>query len=233
LLSLLISSKPALWYVLITIGKFGFEREVVEKSTIDNIPIPSFEDLSQQNLGKIVPLFDAIVNENTEESWADVDTWVASLYGFQERDLQVIKDTLRLNLPFAENRKAAYSLPSTIDIDAFCSALEGELTPWTKPLNRSVRVLPAHFSATSPWGMVQIKLNRFSTDSAHTGIQADLRDLMGVGDQVAATEFIYPDPTKDCLWLGRLNQARYWSISQAHLTARRIVWEHTDLLIGP
>jgi hypothetical protein len=52
-----------------------------------------------------------------------------------------------------------------------------------------------------------------------------------IADQLAATEVIHPATATGCLWLARLNQARYWSNSQAKLAARRITWEHVDFLV--
>ena len=39
-LALVLGSKLAIWFALITSGKFGFEREVVEKAALDRIPLP-------------------------------------------------------------------------------------------------------------------------------------------------------------------------------------------------
>jgi hypothetical protein len=49
---------------------------------------------------------------------------------------------------------------------------------------------------------------------------------------MAATEIIIADDRASVLWIGRLNQARYWSSSQARLVARTLVWEHVDFLSG-
>jgi hypothetical protein len=53
-----------------------------------------------------------------------------------------------------------------------------------------------------------------------------------VADKLSATEVVYVDEQANRLVLGRLNQARYWTSSQARLAARRIVWEHVDFLSG-
>lgn len=53
-----------------------------------------------------------------------------------------------------------------------------------------------------------------------------------LADSVAATEIFHHDDMADNLWLARLNQKRYWTISQARLAVRRIVWEHAAFLKG-
>jgi len=60
----------------------------------------------------------------------------------------------------------------------------------------------------------------------------DWAEVLRIADSLAATEVVYPDPVTKCLWVARLNQARYWSHSQARLVARRVVWEHLDTLFG-
>lgn len=62
--------------------------------------------------------------------------------------------------------------------------------------------------------------------------QDDWPEILQIANDLATTEIIYPDAESGCLWMARLNQARYWSRSQARLAARRIVWEHLDALLG-
>ena len=228
-LALLLGSKLVLWYALITSGKFGVEREVVEKFIIDSIPIPSFEDLKRTDLEQIDELFEALVREDTETTWVRVDDWVVSLFGLRGRDLQVITDTLRFNLPFADNRRAAQSAPSGPEVASFCSTLSSEIKPWAKRAGKKIHVVPVRLPAVSPWGIVQV--GAASRSSQPTANQ-DWAEIVREADRLAATEITLPDSEAGWLWLARLNQARYWSRSQAQLVACRIVWEHVDFLSG-
>lgn len=49
-LALVLGSRVALWISLITSGEFGFEREVVEKSILEEVAIPPFESLAQDRV---------------------------------------------------------------------------------------------------------------------------------------------------------------------------------------
>ena len=230
-LALLIGSKPALWYSLMTCGKFGIEREVVEKITIDNIPVVPFESLDSAALEAVPVLFDAIVKEDSRENWAKVDAWAASLYGLNEQDLQVIDDTLRYNLPFASNKKAAQTPPTKDEVVAFCCSLKNELVPWAQREEMVVEVQPLSLPVGSPWSVFRICAS--AADSELCAMSADeWPEVLRVADRLASTEIILPDPETKSLWIARLNQARYWSRSQARLVARRIVWEHLDTLFG-
>ncbi len=111
---------------LITSGEFGFEREVIEKSIVEEIPIPPFESLEQDCVKEAEDLF-ARLNKQGGKIWPEVDAWVAKLYGLGERDLTVICDTLQFNLPYAANREMAQSPPSTGQINIYCERLKRNL----------------------------------------------------------------------------------------------------------
>lgn len=228
-LAMLVGSKCALWYALMTSGEFGFERESIEKLTIDKIPAPPFEAFDPSDLKQIDLLFEGLVRGDCETGWARVDAWVASLYGLRSRDLQVISDTLKYNLPFSRSQNAAQSVPALPEVNEFCSTLSSELKPWAQRTGREIYVLPTSLPAVSPWGVVRVG---FVPPSAKPPTNQDWPEIVRVADQLAATEIIHPDSAAGCLWLARLNQARYWSRSQARLVARRIAWEHVDFLVG-
>ncbi|NQU60925.1 MAG: N-6 DNA methylase [Rhodospirillales bacterium] len=228
-LALVLSSKIALWYALITSGEFGFEREVIEKFIIENIPMPPFDSLEPAVQEQIVPLFDSIVKSEHEGNWARVDSWVASLYGLRKGDMQVISDTLKFNLPFAENKNIAQALPSKKEMDTFCQVLSAELRPWAERSRTVIKIFCAPRLQTSPWGIVRVGFQGTSTKQTTDIGPADWAEVFRVADQMAATEIIHPDYERNCLWIGRLNQARYWSHSQARLVARRIIWDHIEM----
>lgn len=228
-LALLISSKPAFWYMLMASGEFGFEREVVEKVIIDNIPIVPFESLNPDALETIDELFNAIAKDDSPENWVKVDTWAASLYGLNEQDLQVIDDTLRYNLPFAANKRAAQQTPTKNEVAAFCSTLTNELTPWGKREGLQIDVQSLPLPVASPWSVLCLTAEG---DEKKAAPADEWPEILQLADRLASTEVVLPDPDNNRLWLARLKQARYWSNSQARLVARRIVWEHLDTLFG-
>ena len=122
-LTLLLGSRLSLWHALVVSGKFGFERDTIEKATIDSLPVVPIEDLDEDNLETLDRLFEALAAGDSQTTWADADRWVASLYGLNERDLQVIDDTLTYHLPFSTNRQAAYRPPDSSLQAMFCDTL--------------------------------------------------------------------------------------------------------------
>lgn len=231
-LALLVASKPALWFVLMTSGRFGFEREVVEKAVIDSIPVPPFEQLPPSDREQIASLFEVVSHRDDDESWARVDAWVAKLYGLGRRDLDIIEDILRFNLPFAENKRMAQAVPAEPELERFRIALDAELQSWAKRLNVELKVslckLDRQQHVALPWRVIRIDTN----ESGRTSTFDDWPEVLSIADRLASTEVLHPDPEGGGLWIARLAQARYWSASAARLLARRIIWEHADQLFG-
>ena len=230
-MALLLGSTPALWLALITSGEFGFEREVIEKSTIDGILIPDFETLASADKRRVESLFKSVAVDSNPSAWKEIDAWIASLYGLHERELQVIADTLRFNLPFAENKKDAQARPSREAVEKFCDTLVAELQPWGHRSGKEITAEVELPSNTSPWRGIKLCLTPARAEIV-SAERPDWSHILKVADRFAATEVIYPDADAGCLWLGRLNQARYWSQSQARLVAQRVIWEHIALLAG-
>ncbi|MDT8315440.1 N-6 DNA methylase [Roseomonas mucosa] len=229
---LILSSKLALWLALITSGEFGFEREAIEKSTIDGIPVPDPERLSSVERRRIDALFDRVAEGGTQKAWEAVDSWAAEIYGLRDRDVQTISDTLKYNLPFAENRRRAQSSPSAAEIARFCDTLAEELAPWGARFGASIVAEPEVASVAAPWRGIRItrKANKIPEGQSVAG--KGWFEVLRLADQLAATEVTFPGTDGDSLWLGRLDQARYWTETQARQVARRLVWHHIDFLSG-
>lgn len=225
-LALVLGSKFALWHALVTSGRFGFEREVVEKFVLDEIPIPPFETLSAADRSKISELFEELAGAESDQLWQDVDQWVADKFNLTTDDLRVIGDTLRYHLPYSANVEEAQSPTSTHQRLEYSQFLADELKPWAERYSIPLKVDLMHSASNSPWCFVRI----FKSDR-RDGSHNSFSDFpIQWADELAATECVLQDDRLQQIILGRLNQARYWTFSQARLTARRLIWENIDFL---
>lgn len=224
-LHLVLGSRFALWYTLMTSGEFGFEREVVEKATLDRIPIKPFGDLSEVERAKAEEIFTAIAVGN-DDGWKLADAWVGALYDLKPRDLQAIEDTLRYNLPFADAQQAAQQEPDRETIDRFCTILTQELSAWSHNESAAIGIRALSRPLLSPWQMLAVS----GADAAATSpLPADVwRALERAADELAATELVVEEASH-CFAVARLAQGRYWSETQARLLARRLIWSHPRL----
>lgn len=225
-LALVLGSRFAVWWALMTSGKFGVERDVIEKIAFERMPVPDFDQLEDGQVEFIDRLFDDLVSGGC--SWKDVDKWVVDLYGLPKSDLQSIEDTLAFGLPFSAQRARAEQPPTSEDISEFCEILAAELRPWTKRFNSEIKIRPTQTDRLSPWTCIELRrVDALATDTPVK--DEEVSALLRAADAVAATE--------SDLWLesgqllhARLAQARYWTKTRARILAQRIIWTHLDLL---
>ena len=223
-LALLLGSKFVIWLALMTSGKFGFERDVIEKATLDRIPLADFEKLTISQLHDVKTLTAGL--RSGDVSWDAVDKWVANLYGLSGRDLQVISDTLEFNLPFSQNVMNAQASPSTGELDHFCSTLREELHPWCDRFDTTLVVQQVHELELKPWQTISVRTK--VNDGSETITLPDKNAFLKVANEAAPSEILIRDKQGGLL-IGRLAQKFYWSETQARLLAQRIVWSHSDL----
>ena len=226
-LALVLGSKFVVWFALVTSGEFGFEREVIEKATLDRIPLPAFDKLEVSRRREIAPLVDGL--QSGEVTWDEVDEWVNDLYGLGKRDLKIILDTLKLNLPFAENTRNAQASPGSAERERFREVLRGELLPWCDRFGSTLTVDEIPPPAMSPWQAIAVRRPR--REPTETVPADDLAGLLNTADAAAASEILV-DNGSDGLLIARLAQRRYWSETQARLLAQRIAWSHVEQLKG-
>lgn len=225
-LALIFGSKLAVWMALVTSGEFGFEREVIEKATLDRIPFPDFDTTTPDQREEAVALFERLCAGDA--SWDEVDAWVGRLYGLGSRDLQVISDTLMFSLPYAENKCRAQQPPSLEKLSRFCDVLAGELAPWCERFGTSLTVAPMSQPAGSPWSGIALQAGAVK-EAIPT---SDWVGMQRAADETASSEVLVRTDDSGLL-IGRLAQQRYWSDTQARLLAQQIIWSHLDMLRGP
>lgn len=223
-LVLVLGSRFALWFALVTSGKFGFERDVVEKAALNRLPLPDVRAFGKSEFEAICSLFDQLVAGAA--SWSDVDQWVAHLYGLGSNDLQVIADTLTYNAPFSAAKLAAQAPPQ--DLTSFCEQVERELAPWAKRFGTTFKASPIPTRSLSPWCGITIER---SGNAANTDLPQHWDGLLHVADASAATEMVV-HASSNLLFVVRLAQQRYWTTTQAQLLAQHIVWNELDFISG-
>ncbi|AFL73521.1 HsdM family class I SAM-dependent methyltransferase [Thiocystis violascens] len=230
---LLLGSRFSLWYALVTSGKFGVERDTIEKFTIDDIPVIPFEDLDAEARSRIDSLFSDVATADNDDQWGAVDSWVAHLLGLKERDIQVIADTLDCNLPFARNVRLSQTAVSIAQTEAFNQALTAALQPWGNRLGLTVSVTQVSPSeGVGSWQVLRVSTSGSGHHPSSADDNLDWAQIIRLADRMAAVEILHPDPGNRSVWIARLRQRRYWSLSQARILAQRIIGEQTAILFG-
>ncbi len=201
------------WFHLVTSGKFGVEREVWYLEDINNFPVFPFEQLTPKQIDEMNDLFTQLSDRRLSRS--SLDAWTIGLYGLGIRAAELIADTLRMNLPHQENRNHAGGVPEKEMVEAFAARLSERLSPF---IRTPVYLVPS--KAGDPYRVLVLGEPR-PTSVELAGMQL----VLDTADKLASSECIVLD-NQERIWIARLAQRRYWTLSRARMTAARLLHEY-------
>lgn len=211
-LALLLSSRLFEWYNLVTGGKFGVEREVWHKVDVDAFPLMPLDRLDAARKAEVMPLFDAFAAGRVGRD--AVDAWVLAIYDLGLRAGEVIADTLAMASPHQASMQHAAGRPEPAMIEAFAARVRERLRPFAAI---EVRVVPG--TPGDPYQALVIAPEPTEADAHHPIAQRVLQ----LADRLGSSEYVLTDDTAGRIWLGRLAQRRYWTLSRARLTAAHLL----------
>ncbi len=233
-LHLFIHSDVWIYYLLATSPEFGAERRTSRKADLDNFPIVPLESLGEEQTAVIRRLSAELVSSRSPP-WNEIDAFFAKLYGLREYDLQVVRDTLSVSLPYDSARARACALPARAERAAFRDAVKKALSPAVAAVNGSLNVElwnppTPEGRVASPFGVLILTTgNRGPADIASIADGA-IGPILEYADETGATQVIQPDPAG--LVVGVYNQYRYWTLSRARLLSGDILRLHLDVITG-
>lgn len=225
-LVVILGSRTALWLALVTSGKFGVEREVIEKTTLDAIPVPPWEGITDAAKARVDAIFGRL-SAGDKSAWVEADAVAADLFGLTVRDREVIEDTLTFGLPYSRARHNAEAETTRPEVDAFRMTLQTELDPLAARLGLQMTTFTLDVDRRAPWRVIGLHLAKGKSDGPPT---SDVEQVLRAADQLAATELTM-EFGQGGLVLARLDQRRYWTRTQARLAAQEIFWSHLPALM--
>jgi hypothetical protein len=224
-LQLFVHSSVWLHYALLTSAKFGAERRRFYKADLDECPIIPLDELTDKQRHAIRTLSARLIAEE-KGVFSDIDSFFGSLYGLDELDLEVVRDTLDVCLPYDESRKRACQTPTNAETETFRRRLESVLHPFFKVLGKKLHVTvckpdDAQLKTKVPFNVLLV--------SQHGRVIAEpdalFHDMiLRLADDTGATRIL--QPVDGGLLLGILSQYRYWTPSRARLLGAEIVRQH-------
>jgi hypothetical protein len=223
-LQLLTHSDLWMHYALLTSPKFGAERRRVYQEDLEGFPIVPWAKLSPDQRATARTLSNRLLAEDSGV-FADIDAFFAGLYGLRPRDMEVIRDTLSMELPFKSVRAKASARPGSRQRREFCVRMEGVLRPFFRRLGQSISVdIPAitGVAEDGPFSVVRIGNERQLPLPVDDGIA---RQALELANRTGASMAIIETNTPRTCFVGILNHARYWTPSRARLCAIRILRE--------
>ena len=207
-----------------TSPKFGVERRKFYKGDLDNCPIIPYERLTVAQKRVFLKLCVELERDTPPASvFSEIDDFFGNLYGLKPIDIEVIRDTLAVCLPYGGSRSRACGQPSVEDVSRFNKRLESFLKPFFRVLRK------------------EACLTVFNPPRDNSNVQVPFRVLfLGFGKQMPVVpEVLFKDTilkladdtgatriiqqVKGGLVIGLLNQYRYWTPSRARLLGAEIV----------
>lgn len=212
-------------YILMTAPVFGAERRRIYKTDLDECPIIPFERLNGEQRQIVAMLSQRLLNCDINVM-PEIDAFFGSLYGLDELDLEVIRDTLDVSLPYSESRARACIAPTIKEVETFRQRLEFVIRPFFKVLDKEPQVIAwrpddQFLQQDAPFGIVVVGERGRATAKPEALFH---EMILRLADDTGTTRII--QHLEDGLLIGILRQYRYWTPSRARLLGAEIVRQH-------
>jgi hypothetical protein len=212
-----------------TSSKLGAERRAFLKNNIENFPFPIVNDLPEIQREQILNLSNQL-ETLSDKPWQAINDFIFDLYGLDEYDRQIVKDTLAVAQPFKESRDRANASPNKNERREFYTELKRLLTPSFSITNEIVSIdeVEIRTQDISPsWHFFVVS----SSSSPSRQIQAAQKKLISqIAEEANKTGcsrvIVHGDGN---LFIGTLSQYRYWTLSRARICALEIQRHHLDI----
>jgi hypothetical protein len=219
------------YYVLLTAPVFGAERRIVYKTDLDACPIIPIERLSRQQRDAIQLLADRLLRGD-RRVFGEIDSFFGTLYGLHRLDLEVIRDTLEVCLPYDRSRERACRPPTGKEQERFRGQLQRLLKPFFEVVGEEPEVAPwtptrVGARALMPFGVLVI------SKSGPPHAEPDeivLNGVLPLANETGASQII--QQIEGGVLVAILNQYRYWTPSRARLCAAGILRSHMGAFGG-
>jgi hypothetical protein len=227
-LQLFVHSQLWLHTVLLTSAKLGVERPNIEKKDIDDFPIIPLALLTSEQQRQALRLSQRLVREDMEV-FADIDTFFGELYGLDEFDVEVIRDTLEVREPNDELGVRASTPPTGPERLRFMRRVESILRPFFEMMDRRPELVPwpPHAASDAPFVAMLLRARgaRVAVDEA-----LFQETILSLAHETGATRVI--KQLDGALLIAVLRQYRYWTPSRARMLAATILREHLAVFGG-
>ena len=228
---LFVNCRIWLYFALMTSPKFGAERRKFLKGVLDACPIIPLGDLSSEQRKRVWDLSSRLVREDTRVL-PHIDAFFADLYGLEELDIQVIRDTLEVSLPYDASRQRACGAPTASERERFRHRIEQLLKPFFEVVGEEPVVSlwrPENVGPKDdmPFGVMLIG----KKGQPQAEPDALFRDrVLPLANETGASQIF--EPTEGGLLVAILSQYRYWTPSRARLCAAEILRYHMGAFGG-
>ena len=216
------------YHVLMTSSRMGAERRTFLKTSIENFPFPTIDVLPKRQRQRAVELSSRL-ETSSNKPWKAINDFIYDLYGLDEYDRQVVKDTLKVAAPFKEARDCANSAPAENDRNAFYAELQRLLTPSFDVTHETVSINEVEIAGQdilSPWHFFAVSSPSTSANLTQAAQKRLLSQITRDANRTGCSRAVVHE--KGRLLVGIIGQYRYWTLSRARLCALDILRHHLD-----
>ncbi len=229
LLHLVTHSELFRYHVLMTSSRMGAERRTFLKENIENFPFPTIDVLPKRQRQRAVEL-SRLLEIEPSKPWEAINDFIFSLYGLDEYDRQVMKDTLEVAAPFKEARDRANSFPAKIKRNAFYAELQRLLAPSFDITHETVSIDEVEIATqdiSSPWHFFTVSSPSTSATLTQAAQKRLVSQITKEANKTGCSRVVVHE--KGLLLVGIIGQYRYWTLSRARLCALDILRRHLDV----
>jgi hypothetical protein len=228
LLHLLTHTELFRYHVLITSSKMGAERRTFLKTSIENFPFPSIDLLSKRQRQRAEKLSGQLETA-PKKPWKEINDFIFDLYGLDEYDRQVVKDTLEVAEPFKEAKDRANASPLKTERKAFYVELQRLIAPSFNITHETISVDEVEIARQdihSPWHFFVITSTATSKSLTQSMQKRLISQITKEANKTGCSRVVIHE--KGRLLIGIIGQYRYWTLSRARLCALDILRHHLD-----
>lgn len=206
----------------------GAERRAFLKENLENFPFPNIDELSDWQRRRAAKLSRQLKTAH-RKPWKEINGFILNLYGLNEYDRQVVKDTLEVAAPFKESRDRANMPPGKDERNAFYSEVQRLIAPSFKITNDTISVDEieiAEQDVLSPWYFFLVSSPPVSKNLNQEVRHKLIFKITKEANRTGCSRVVVHE--KGYLLVGIIGQYRYWTLSRARLCALDILRYHLD-----
>lgn len=215
-LAALFNSPLFLYFMLMTSSKFGCERSALQQDDVGRLPVRPYDQLDSGQLDQLAQIEQAVRADDEQRAATLEVALVRDIYGLRSADWTLIEDRLACALPFKDVRVKAAAAPGPDSVQLFERTLATGLAPFDMSVTETcVEVLS--YDATSPWRFLRI-----GPKSQGTPLKAQhLLAAIAITDELDFS--LVEIPHEESLYIGLLNQQRFWTRTAARTLALDLI----------
>ena len=226
LLYLIVHSQLWHHHYLTHSSRIGASYRTFLKQDLDRFSFPNPNALTPSQWHRI-SLLASELRDHDQKPWKELDELVFELYGLNSHDVTVIGDTVRFGAPYRSARLPAERPPKRLDVDTFCQYLVDMVQPFVKGPHSELyatEVIGPSEGWQSPWRFISLTRHRDPGEVS----SAVLSSVMQEANRTAASRVVMVLP-QGGLFIGLLNQLRFWSESRARMCGLHIIRQHLSV----